>query len=101
MPLPPERPTKSKPPSKATAPKAGAGAKAKSRPPEQTFEEPKYLRRLIEKEIPVRIKLTDNEEVAGTIEFYDANFIRITREDGPNLFVFKHDIKYLFEDAKK
>ncbi len=101
MSLPPERSPKSKPAVKPPSAKAGPAAKAKSRPPEQTFEEPKYLRRLIEKEIPVRIKLTDNEEVAGTVEFYDVNFIRITREDGPNLFVFKHDIKYLFEDVKK
>ena len=27
----------------------------------------------------------------------DVNFIRITRTDGPNLFLFKHDIKYLYE----
>jgi sRNA-binding regulator protein Hfq len=101
MPLPPERSPKTKPASKSSNPKVSAAAKAKSRPPEQTFEEPKYLRRLIEKEVPVRIKLSDNEEVAGTVEFYDANFIRITRDDGPNLFVFKHDIKYLFEDPKK
>lgn len=83
--------------------KAGGPAPAskhKSKPPEQTFEEPKYLRRLVEHEIPVRVKLSNNEEVAGSIEFYDANFIRITREDGPNLFVFKHDIKYLYEDPK-
>jgi hypothetical protein len=35
--------------------------------------------------------------VTGIIEFYDANFIRLTRDNGPNLFLFKHDIKYLFE----
>jgi sRNA-binding regulator protein Hfq len=84
-----------KPPASKTTP----GAKAKSRPPAQTFEEPKYLRRLVEREVPVRIKLSNNEEVAGKVEFYDASFIRITRRDGqPNLFVFKHDIKYLYED---
>ncbi len=49
----------------------------------------------------MRIKLSDNEEVAGKVEFYDASFIRITRRDGlPNLFVFKHDIKYLYEDSE-
>jgi sRNA-binding regulator protein Hfq len=72
--------------------------KAKTKAPEQTFEEVKYLRHLIENGIPVRIRLSSNEEVAGVIEFYDANFIRLTRESGPNLFLFKHDIKYLYED---
>jgi sRNA-binding regulator protein Hfq len=75
-------------------------AKSKAaRPPEQTFEEIKYLKHLIEKKIPVRVKLTDNEEVTGIVEYYDRRFIRITRTQAPNLFIFKHDIKYLFEVA--
>jgi len=68
-----------------------------SRPAEQTFEEVKYLKRLIEGKIRVRVKLSDNEEVLGTIEYYDHRFIRITRDNAPNLFIFKHDIKYLHE----
>lgn len=83
---------------KPPAPRASAPAKAKIKPQEQTFEEPKYLKRLIERGTPVKVKLINNEIVAGVVEFYDADFIRITREDGPNLFIFKHDIKYLFED---
>jgi host factor-I protein len=71
----------------------------KARAPEQTFEEVKYLRRLIDDEIKVTVKLTDNQEVTGTIEYYDLNFIRLTREGSPNLFIFKHDIKYIFEAA--
>ena len=73
-------------------------AKAK-RPPEQTFEEIRYLKRLIEKKTPVEVKLSDNQTVAGVVEYYDQRFIRITRTDGPNLFIFKHDIKYLYEVA--
>ena len=75
-----------------------AMSKAKTKAPEQTFEEVKYLRHLIDNEIPVRIRLSSNEEVAGIIEFYDANFIRLTRPKAPNLFLFKHDIKYLYEE---
>jgi host factor-I protein len=71
----------------------------KARAPEQTFEEVKYLRHLIDGEVKVTVKLTDNEEVTGTIEYYDLNFIRLTREGAPNLFIFKHDIKYLYEAA--
>jgi host factor-I protein len=70
-----------------------------SRPSEQTFEEPKYLKRLIENATPVRVKMIDGEEVAGIIEYYDQGFIRVTREGEPNLFIFKHDIKYLSEEA--
>ena len=68
-----------------------------ARPPEQTFEEIKYLKHLIEKKTLVRVKLADNEVVEGVVEYYDQRFIRITRTDAPNLFIFKHDIKYLFE----
>jgi len=72
-------------------------AKARVKPPEQTLEEVKYLRYLIENDVPVGIRLANNEEVSGVIEFYDSNFVRLTRIDGPNLFIFKHDIKYLYE----
>ena len=34
---------------------------------------------------------------SGTIEYYDHSFIRLTRKDGPNLFIYKHDIKYIVE----
>lgn len=71
----------------------------KSKAPDQTLEEVNYLRRLIEERTPVRVRLSDNQEVEGIIEFYDANFIRLTREHDPNLFLFKHDIKYLYELA--
>jgi host factor-I protein len=57
----------------------------------------KYLKRLIDDRVPVRVRLSDNQEVDGIIEFYDTNFIRLTRDGEPNLFLFKHDIKYLYE----
>ncbi|HTP87656.1 MAG TPA: hypothetical protein VMJ34_11925 [Bryobacteraceae bacterium] len=79
---------------------ASKGTKSRPRAPEQTFEEANYLRYLSENAVPVRVKLSNNEEVAGTVEFFDAAFIRLTRRGAPNLFLFKHDIKYLFEDSK-
>lgn len=74
-----------------------AGKISSTKAPEQTFEEVKYLKRLIDDRVPVRVRLSDNQEVDGIIEFYDANFIRLTRDGEPNLFLFKHDIKYLYE----
>ena len=69
------------------------------RAPEQTFEEAKYLKMLIERGTPVRVKMNGGEEVVGTIEYYDQSFIRLTRQGEPNLFIFKHDIKYLSEES--
>ena len=45
------------------------------------------------------MRLEGGEEVAGTIEYYDQSFIRITRDGEPNLFIFKHDIKYIQEES--
>lgn len=72
-------------------------SKSGTRAPEQTFEESKYLRHLIENQVRVRVRLSDNQEIAGIIEYFDKRFIRITRDGAPNLFIFKHEIKYLIE----
>ena len=76
-----------------------SSGKSGTRAPEHTFEESKYLKRLIESNTPVRVRLSNNEEVRGVVEYYDASFIRITRTGQPNLFIFKHDIKYLVEEG--
>ncbi|MFN7918818.1 MAG: hypothetical protein U0Q16_01905 [Bryobacteraceae bacterium] len=73
--------------------------KGKTRAPEQTFEEVKYIKGLIDNHTRVCVKLMDDMEVVGTIEYYDHNFIRVTRDSEPNLFIYKHDIKYLYEVA--
>lgn len=77
---------------------ASKGAKSRHRAPQETLEELHYLRRLADEAIPVRVRLADNQEFSGVVEFFDSGFIRLTREDGPNLFLYKHDIKYLYEE---
>jgi host factor-I protein len=80
---------------------AGAPRKAKFTPPEETSEEAAYLKFLGEKQKPVTIKLADGEVVHGWIEYYDRNMVRLTREDRPNLFIFKHEIMYIAEETGK
>ena len=41
----------------------------------------------------------DGEVVRGWIEYYDRRMVRLTREGAPNLFIFKHEIAYIAEDA--
>lgn len=74
-----------------------AGKISQQKAPEQTLAETRYLKQLIEDKTPVCARLSDNSEVEGVIEFYDTGFIRLTRENAPNLFLYKHDIKYLYE----
>ena len=56
------------------------------------------MKKLIENGTTIRVKLADGEEVVGSIEYYDHSFIRVTRNGQPNLFIFKHDIKYIQEE---
>jgi len=72
----------------------------KTPPPEETFEEAAYLKLLGEKQKTVTVKLVDGEVVRGWIEYYDKNMIRLTRENAPNLFIFKHEIMYIAEEGQ-
>jgi host factor-I protein len=60
--------------------------------------EAEYLRQLADQRTRVVVRLTSGESFNGFIEYYDKGFIRLTREGAPNLFIYKHDIKYLFEE---
>jgi len=68
------------------------------RAPTETHREIAYLRHLVTSQAAVTVKLRTGEVFGGFVEYYDDRFIRLTRTDGPNLFIFKHDIKYLYEN---
>lgn len=74
-----------------------AGKISQAKAPDHTFEEVRYLQRLVDEKTPIRVRLSDDQEVEGVVEFYDHNFIRLTRTGAPNLFLFKQDLKYLYE----
>lgn len=54
-----------------------------------------------EKQKAVSVKLMDGQVVQGWIEYYDRGMVRLTRQDAPNLFIFKHEIMYITEDVAK
>jgi len=70
-------------------------------PPGETGEEALYLRFLSEKRIAVVVKLRDGESVSGWIEYFDDTMIRLTREGKPNLFIYKHQIRTIREQARR
>jgi len=51
---------------------------------------------------PMIIVLQDGEELRGSIEWYDRGCIKLHRNEGPNLLVLKHNVKYMYkvEDAE-
>ena len=83
-----------------TAPSANLTHKGRTPPPEETMQEAAYLKMLGEKQKPVSVKLRDGEVVRGWVEYYDRYMIRLTRENAPNLFIFKSEIVYISEGGK-
>lgn len=73
--------------------------KSKTPPPDDTHQEATYLKALGEKQTPVSIKLMSGEVLRGWIEYYDRRMVRLTRDGTPNLFIFKHEIAYIAEEA--
>lgn len=72
----------------------------KSPPPGETGQEGIYLKTLGEKQTQVAVKLLTGEIFKGWIEYFDSNMIRLTREGGPNLFIYKHEVLYISEDGR-
>ena len=77
-----------------------AGQKKKI-PPEQTNAESFYYKKQMDAHTPMVIVLRDNEELRGTIEWYDKNSIKLHRDEGPNLLILKHNIKYMYKDERE
>ena len=63
----------------------------------QTHAETLYLNNLVRDKRRVVVKLLNNEEIEGWIEYYDKRFIRVTRNRDANMFIYKHQIKYIRE----
>lgn len=73
------------------------GAKKKSHPPFETHAENYYYLKQMNKKTPMAIVLQDGERVMGYVEWYDRNCIKLTRQDEPNLLIYKNSIKYLYK----
>ena len=78
-----------------------ATAQRKRVPPEQTNAEQYYYLKQMTGRTPMVVKLVDGEEIHGIIEWYDRDCIKVNREDGPNLLIPKHFIKYLFKQDER
>ena len=72
----------------------------KPAPPEQTFAESFYYVKQMQARTPVVVVLNDGEVLRGTVEWYDRDCIKLTRNGSPNLLIYKHAIKYLHKDGE-
>lgn len=80
------------PPSRRTT----APAK-KAVPPDQTNAENFYYMKQMQAKTPMVIVLKDGEKLEGVIEWYDKCSIKVNRDNGPNLLVYKSVIKYMYK----
>lgn len=77
---------------------SAAGAQQKKQaPPDTTNAENFYYVKQMQSKTPIVIVLQDGEELHGTLEWYDKTCVKLTREDGPNLLIYKSYIKYLYK----
>ena len=69
----------------------------KSPPPDQTNAENFYFQKQMQSKTPMVIVMTDGEEVHGVIEWYDRTCLKLNRDEGPNLLIYKPNIKYMYK----
>ncbi|MEO8649456.1 MAG: hypothetical protein ABI539_09845 [Acidobacteriota bacterium] len=74
-----------------------SGDSKKKAPPVETFAEVYYYRKQIDARTEMVIILQDNEEIRGTIEWYDLDSLKVNRKVAPNILLPKHSIKYMFK----
>ncbi len=75
---------------------AGNGPRRNS-PPEQTHAENYYYQKQIQSRTAVVVVMKDGEQVHGLIEWYDRNCLKLTRNGGGILLVYKPSIRYIYK----
>jgi sRNA-binding regulator protein Hfq len=80
---------------------AAAGTAKKTPPPEQTHAENYYYQKQMQAKTPMVIVLQDGESLNGVIEWYDRNCLKIVRNGGPNMVIYKQAIRYMYKAAER
>jgi sRNA-binding regulator protein Hfq len=76
-------------------------AQKKVVPPEQTNAENFYYVKQMQSKTQMVIVLRDGETLHGVIEWYDKTCLKLNRDEGPNLLVYKPSIKYMYKAGEK
>ncbi len=75
-------------------------ARRKPLPPEKTHaEEFYYLKQMGTKTVMVFV-LEGGESIRGRVEWYDRDCVKIHRDDGPNLLLYKRYIRYVHKEGE-
>lgn len=92
------RPPLAEPKERASSgPRSSSALQKKQAPPDTTNAENFYYVKQMQSKTPVVIVLQDGEELNGVLEWYDKTCLKLTRDEGPNLLVYKSYIKYIYK----
>jgi host factor-I protein len=75
----------------------GTNNQKKPIPPETTNAENFYYVKQMQSKTPMVIVLKDGETLHGIIEWYDKGCLKVNRDEGPNLLIYKDNIKYMYK----
>jgi sRNA-binding regulator protein Hfq len=75
----------------------GGNGPRRSGPAEQTHAENYYYQKQIQAKTMMVVVLKDGEQVQGLIEWYDRNCLKVTRNGGGNLLIYKPSIRYIYK----
>ncbi len=67
-------------------------------PPDQTNAENFYYVKQMQTKTQMVFVLRDGEVLHGVIEWYDKTCLKVNRTEGPNLLLYKPNIKYMYKD---
>jgi len=72
----------------------------KTPPPETTHAENFYYQKQIQSKTPMVIVLQDGESINGVIEWYDRSCLKIVRNSGANMIIYKQAIRYMYKQSE-
>jgi host factor-I protein len=78
---------------------SGNGPRRNS-PPDQTHAENYYYQKQIQAKTVMVVVLKDGEQVQGLLEWYDRNCLKVTRNGGGNLLIYKPAIRYIYKQGE-
>ncbi len=76
------------------------GGRGRMAPPEGTNAEAFYYLKQMNGKTPMVVVLDDGQEIRGQIEWYDRGCLKVHRDDGPNILLFKHCVRYLYKQEE-
>ena len=77
--------------------RAPSNGPRRNAPPEQTHAENYYYQKQIQGKTAVVLVLKDGEQIQGVIEWYDRTCLKLSRNGGPPLLIYKPSIRYIYK----